>query len=188
MVEELKFITGNAEVIFIAVVILLVASFGLFKMIVEIRDFFNKNFNKKFQEVQKEESIDKTLTQNQAQAEKNKKYIDYLRQGLEQTDEDLQSMSMNVSSIKKTIKNHTEFMNDLDKQVELLSAGLVSILRNQIIEGCEKIQKENPKEITIQQFENLDGLFSAYEGLGGNHSVSVLRKWFNGLSVKVDNE
>lgn len=73
-----------------------------------------------------------------------------------------------------------------DKEYDALKNGLRSLLKDRIVQSCNFISQVGG--ITITQLQNIEGLESSYELLGGNGAVKALYGITTSLPIITDDE
>lgn len=64
-------------------------------------------------------------------------------------------------------------IHSIEKELNILSKGILSIQRKEFLAECRKLLAED-HAITLEEWEELDNDHEAYNGLGGNHKGDEL--------------
>lgn len=81
--------------------------------------------------------------------------------------------------IVRTIINH-------NNQIKSMKKGMMWIQHDRLLELCKTYLRA--KEITVDELENLTGLYESYKELGGNGTIKKLYEKVQNLPVVVDEE
>lgn len=84
-----------------------------------------------------------------------------------------------VTYIVKMIVSH-------NNQIKSMKKGMMWIQHDRLLELCKMYLRV--KEITIDELENLTGLYESYKDLGGNGTIKKLYEKIQNLPVVVDEE
>ena len=84
-----------------------------------------------------------------------------------------------VTYVFKMISNHT-------KQIKSMKKGMMWIQHDRLLELCKMYLRA--KEITVDELENLTGLYESYKELGGNGTIKKLFEKVQNLTVVVDED
>ena len=79
----------------------------------------------------------------------------------------------------KTIINH-------NKQIKSMKKGMMWIQHDRLLELCKMYLRA--REITVDELENLTGLYESYKELGGNGTIKKLYEKVQNLTVVVDDD
>lgn len=73
-----------------------------------------------------------------------------------------------------------------NNQIKSMKKGMMWIQHDRLLELCKMYLRA--KEITVDELENLTGLYESYKELGGNGTIKKLYEKVQNLPVVVDEE
>lgn len=84
-----------------------------------------------------------------------------------------------VTYVVKTVKGH-------NSQIKSMKNGMMWLQHDRLLVLCKMYLKD--KEITVEELENLSGLYESYKELGGNGTIKKLYEKVQNLTVIVDDD
>jgi hypothetical protein len=91
---------------------------------------------------------------------------------------DLAAVSI-VTYVISVVKNH-------NSQIKSVKKGMMWIQHNMLLDRCKSYLKA--REITVDELENLTGLYESYKELGGNGTIKKLYEKIQNLPIVDDDE